>query len=243
MNKAEPQQISQFATEQGAVAAGRGDSQLSARLKQATVSAHRGAESSGIIRQLIEQRASRDGYQVYLAGLHPVYAALESRLAPLRAAPGFDRIADPALARQAKIEQDLRSLCGPDWRRRVPRIRGAEAYARRILNASRAQLVAHAYVRYLGDLHGGQVIKRMLRKSLALDVTQLNFYDFPAIEDIVAARRRFRDALDYLGVRLDGDLVVDEALTAFALATRMSLEVETEVCAAAAAGRLAAPAN
>ena len=95
------------------------DAGLAARLKQATAPAHRVAESSGIIRRLIERRASREDYLLYLRNLHPLYAALEARLARLRNAAGFDPIADPALARRDAIESDLAALAGDDWRRHL----------------------------------------------------------------------------------------------------------------------------
>jgi heme oxygenase (biliverdin-producing, ferredoxin) len=39
-------------------------------------------------------------------------------------------------------------------------------------------LVAHSYVRYLGDLSGGQFIKRIVTKAYGLDESAVNFYEF-----------------------------------------------------------------
>ncbi len=41
-------------------------------------------------------------------------------------------------------------------------------------------LVAHAYVRYLGDLSGGQQLKRIVTRSLAIGprLRRIAFYDF-----------------------------------------------------------------
>ena len=42
-----------------------------------------------------------------------------------------------------------------------------------------AALLAHAYVRYLGDLSGGQFIKRRIAKAYDLEDSRgLSFYDF-----------------------------------------------------------------
>lgn len=52
-------------------------------------------------------------------------------------------------------------------------------------SSDRSRLLAHAYVRYLGDLSGGQVIKRRIRKAYGLDEEGLSgtqFYDFEKLE-------------------------------------------------------------
>lgn len=48
-----------------------------------------------------------------------------------------------------------------------------------------SRLLAHAYVRYLGDLSGGQVIKRRVRKAFGLaedECSGTQFYDFEKLE-------------------------------------------------------------
>jgi heme oxygenase (biliverdin-producing, ferredoxin) len=139
---------------------------------------------------------------------------------------GYRVLTDPALARGAALEADLRALAGATWRTRIPLLASAKDYAQRIDQASPSQLLAHAYVRYLGDLNGGQIIRRLLRDSLALGDAQLGFYAFPEIDDIESFREDFRAALDALAAQLDAESVVDEALRAFALATRVSIDIE-----------------
>ena len=54
-------------------------------------------------------------------------------------------------------------------------------YLDRLTTVSRSQpalLLAHAYVRYLGDLSGGQYIKYKIKKAYNLDDDALRFYDF-----------------------------------------------------------------
>ena len=100
------------------------------------------------------------------------------------------------------------------------------AYIRRIDNADEAQLAAHAYVRYLGDLNGGAIIKRLLRDSLELAEAELMFYEFGGIADRAAFCDQFRAALDSLPSRYDAERILDEALVGFRLATEQSIEVE-----------------
>lgn len=199
---------------------------LSAALKQHTREAHRRAETSGIIRQLVRRQASREGYIAYLANLHPVYRAMEQRFARLTRHPPFDTIAHPALHRQRAIENDLDALASNSWRSGIALQTATRAYIRRIDDADEAQLAAHAYVRYLGDLNGGAIIKRLLRDSLALGEAELMFYEFGGIADRATFCDQFRAALDSLPTRYDADSFLNEALVGFRLATEQSIEVE-----------------
>jgi heme oxygenase len=63
------------------------------------------------------------------------------------------------------------------------------AYTKRLHTLSHSAdpslLLAHAYVRYLGDLNGGQVIRRRVAKAYAIDVEDgsgVKFYEFKNLE-------------------------------------------------------------
>jgi heme oxygenase len=75
--------------------------------------------------------------------------------------------------------------------------------------------VSHAYVRYLGDLSGGQVLKRLLGKSMSLPAEALTVYDFPDV-DTKILKRELREALDRAGRMTDDPhKLVIEAMNAF----------------------------
>jgi heme oxygenase len=192
-------------------------------LKHSSRDHHRHAERTGVIRQMVKRQISRAQYAVYLRNLYPVYRALEHRLATLCLSPGFELITDPALARSQSIEQDMSNLIGIDWQDRFELMESAEIYADRIAAASLSQLVAHAYVRYLGDLNGGQIVKRLLREALELTDRELSFYDFPDIDNIPDFRLRFRASLNALSGNLDIESVISETLSAFQMATALSI--------------------
>lgn len=199
---------------------------LASILKQETQAAHRRAETSGVIRRLVRQQASRAIYIAYLRNLHPVYQMLEQRLAELGREPPFDVIAHPALYRRTALERDLSALAGNGWRDSIAMLPATRAYITRLATADEAQLAAHSYVRYLGDINGGTIIKRLLRKSLALDETELAFYEFDDISDPAAFCDDFKAALDTLSKYHDTRRIVDEALVGFRLATDQSIEIE-----------------
>ena len=199
---------------------------LSVALKRGTRDAHRRAETTGVIRQLVRRQASSAGYIRLLRTLHPVYRALERRIGALEHDPDCAFVADPSLYRSQSIEQDLGELAGTAWRSTIPLLPAARAYAERIDKADESQVLAHAYVRYLGDLNGGQIIKRLLRESLALEAAELTYYEFDGIADAASYSAYFKRSLDALPTTHDPNHIVAEALAAFRLATDLSIAVE-----------------
>ena len=114
----------------------------------------------------------------------------------------------------------LTALSGQAWAERFPILPAGARYAARLAAIADgddgACLIAHAYARYLGDMSGGQILKRLLARSLALDDMALSFYDFPAISDIKEFKAEYRAAIDRAAAEV-GDLrsVIDEASVAF----------------------------
>jgi heme oxygenase len=200
-------------------------------LRRATEALHLEAERSGYIRDILRKRASRQGYGLFLRNLQPAYGALErglQRQADHPALLGFDW---PPLLRLQALERDLEALAAGPWRQAFVLLPAAEAYAARIeqVQAEAPQrLLGHAYVRYVGDLSGGQIVKAILARAPGLAADMLRFYDFPDIDDAEAFKRRFRAALDRVGEAAhDGAAIIDEALIAFRLNIEVACAVQT----------------
>jgi heme oxygenase (biliverdin-producing, ferredoxin) len=194
---------------------------LAETLRTQTKPLHTAAERSGIIRELLAGTASRQGYALLLRNLLPVYRALESGLDRHLNSRGFRELRWPALYRATAIESDLVGLSGQSWCERLPLLSEANCYARRVTeaaNGSGARLMAHAYVRYLGDLSGGQILKRLLIRSLSLEESSLAYYEFSDVEDIATFKTQFRNTIDRAATEI-GEVasVIDEAVTAFGL--------------------------
>jgi heme oxygenase len=154
-----------------------------------TKTLHVEAERTGIIRDLLRGGASREGYILLLRNLLPAYLAMEQGLERHRGSPHLGQLAAYRLDRAAAIEADLVSLCGERWSQDVPLLAAGELYAGRIAKAAEgdgARLIAHAYTRYLGDLSGGQILQRLLARSLQLRPSELSFYEFPRFSDLQA---------------------------------------------------------
>lgn len=204
---------------------------LTIRLREGTNSLHADAERSGIVAEILHGRVEPWAYALLLRNLLPVYQQMESGLERLRALPWINPIALREIYRAQALEADLARIAGPNWQKDLAILPAADQYADRVAAASEAGgalLAAHAYVRYLGDLNGGQVLKRLLSRSLALDEASLSFYEFADIADLDAFKRRFRAALDRVGDLIsDIDAIVAEARTAFLLNIALSKEVKT----------------
>lgn len=199
---------------------------LATALRIHTRAVHAAAERSGIVREILRGTASRQGYVLLLRNLVPVYQHMEGELERLRGSPGVGALAYRDLYRSRALESDLEQLAGSDWRDSLSVLPAAERYAQRVLVAASGdgqQLIAHAYTRYLGDLSGGQVLRRLLHRSLGLDASLLSFYEFPGIPDIAVFKAQYRRNLDRAGREIaDPAGVLDEALVAFRLNMALS---------------------
>ena len=205
---------------------------LSSLLREGTRAQHVRAERSGFIADLLRGRGERTGYVLLLRNLLPAYRALEQGLERHGASPVFAGLAWPALFRSLALERDLDALVGPDWPRTIALLPEGKRYAAVVAAASGGaghRLLAHAYTRYLGDLSGGQVIGRLLGRSLGMGEEALSFYRFAAIEDPDTFKRDFRHALDAASPLVDRALVVEEAVTAFELNIALSEAIHRAV--------------
>jgi heme oxygenase len=205
-------------------------------LRERTRDLHARAERSGIIADILHGRATRDGYVLLLRNLLPVYQALEQQLARHARSPLVGPIVRPELARAGFIEADLRCLSAEASP--LPVLQASDNYVKAILQASAGdggRVVAHAYARYLGDLSGGQIVKRLLTRSLDLPPAALSFYEFPAIADIATFKSEYRAAIDRAGDESgDFDAIVEEGALAFEL--NIALSIALQAAAAQALG-------
>lgn len=203
-------------------------------LRERTADLHTQAERSGIIADILRGRADRDGYVLMMRNLLPVYQALEHWLQRRAASPVVAPIARPELARANAIEADLAALAA-DWSS-WPVLPEAAGYVDAVVRAAEgdgSRLIAHAYARYLGDLSGGQILRKLLARSLGLPPGALSFYDFADIGDLAQFKGDYRAAIDRAGDEVANlAAVVEEGARAFELNIALSTALQ------AAAARL-----
>jgi heme oxygenase len=204
---------------------------LAQDLRLGTAALHARAEKTGIVREIMRGRVSLADYALYLRNLLPAYQAMEAGLARHAAMPALACLPHTGLARAQAMLRDLGSL---DPEGRLPLLEAGAAYARQVEQAATdgPGLIGHAYARYLGDLSGGQHLRRALARGAGLPEDCQAFFAFPAIADPDGFKLRYRAALDAAG-RLLGDT---RAVIAAAQAAFSSNIVLSEAVQAASAG-------
>lgn len=109
---------------------------------------------------------------------------------------------DRRLDRVATLVHDLRELVGPDADvrladGRLPICGATVAYAHVLRERHTPErILANHYVRYLGDLSGGQAIARLVARHYGVAPEALTFYAFDELGPIKPYRDTYRAALD-----------------------------------------------
>jgi len=203
---------------------------LTSRLKSATQELHGVAERAGSMSELLRGRVERSSYCLMLRNLHALYEALEAALDRHEHLPLVGPVRLPVLYRAGALADDLRQLHGTGWNE-LRLTEAMHSYVARLDHLSRTRpplLAAHAYVRYMGDLSGGQILREVVRRGLRLaDGAGTAFYTFAGDVDAEVIKHAFRAALDALPV--DDDLaqdIVAEARDSFALHIRLFEELD-----------------
>ena len=203
---------------------------LAVALREQTREQHARAERAGVMGELLGRRIPRRTYCALLRNLLPIYAALESALATPAARPKLAPIAFPELRRADALENDLRVLRDGASAPELPLVTAARDYALRLPRIGMQRptdLIAHAYLRYLGDLSGGQILRAIVADLFALpDRRGTRFYDFGSPEEASDLARRFRAGLD--AIELDAEqaaCVIAEAKWGFEMHGRLFEEL------------------
>jgi heme oxygenase len=193
---------------------------LSALLREGTRADHAAAETERFIDQLMSGALNRAAYADLAAQQLAVYEALEEATSAIRTDDRSARLVFDELARVPAIERDLAFLYGPSWKDQIRILPATREYADRVreVGGSLPHYAAHAYTRYLGDLSGGQIIKRMMERHYGLADGGLAFYTFPDIPKVKTFKDTYRDRLDQLALGPDEvATTVSEAQLAFRL--------------------------
>lgn len=202
---------------------------LAAMLRARTRDLHDRAERSGVIAELLRGRIRPSAYLLLSGNLLPVYRALEDGLHRHARDPIVAPFARPELLRAEALARDVAVLAGRSATGAVPALAAGRRYVERIEQVAPASpelLIAHAYVRHLGDLSGGQTVRRLLIRAPGIGPDAVRSYEFPDLADLDRARSEYRAALDRAGMRLtDWTAVLEEACEAFRLTIALAEEV------------------
>ncbi|KAF9027165.1 heme oxygenase (decycling) 1 [Podila verticillata] len=195
---------------------------LAVDLKEGTKTVHADAERSKFMKYFFKGEVSPATYGRFLISLYHVYTALEKALDAHKDNANLQLLYFPTeLARKAALEEDLEFFNGPEWRDMLNPVSPAQqAYIDAIERCSNTKpelLLAHSYVRYLGDLSGGQILAKKLQKYNDLPQGKgVAFYTFDLIEDKDGFKDQFRKRLNQVEVDEETHKqIVEESCQAF----------------------------
>nr|UAD89067.1 heme oxygenase [Gracilariopsis longissima] len=173
---------------------------LAQQLREGTTKAHSMAENVSFVKSFLGGVVDKKSYRKLVANLFFVYTALEEEIEKNKNHSVIRCIYFPELNRKLSLSQDLQYYYGTNWQEKVSPSLATKIYVDRIRNISANQpelLIAHAYTRYMGDLSGGQILKRIAQTAMNLSGSDgVSFYNFKNIKDDKAFKAIYRQALD-----------------------------------------------
>ncbi|KAG0168484.1 hypothetical protein DFQ28_006946 [Apophysomyces sp. BC1034] len=220
------------------------DPELASAMREGTKVVHRAAETSIFTKRFLKGEINRDEYGRYLTSLYFVYTSMEELLEKYKDDPVVQIIHFPTeLSRRESLLRDLEFYYGKD---RVAELidpatmtPAVKTYVQAMEDACTANcsvLIAHSYSRYLGDLSGGQILAKRLKKCVlrleegesAWDSNQgLEFYHFENLGNQAEFKAFYRERLNAAKVNArTRDMIVSEAVRSFELNIAVFDEVQ-----------------
>jgi len=177
-------------------------------LKELTWDSHKRAERTEFMKRLAKKELSPREYYTFLANQYMMYKALEDVGDRLGL---FDDIS--TIKRRDAIERDLVELEGIHKFDYAYFTDAAADYLDHIeaISNDTEKMLAHFYVRYMGDLSGGQILKRLVPGSGS-------YYDF---DDVNSLKEKLASKLN--------ESMADEANLCFTMMTHFLEELNERV--------------
>ena len=131
-------------------------------LRELTHDNHKRVEHTRFAHRLLKKQITPQQYHTYLANQLISYYALEEASSRVGLLSGIESI-----RRASKISKDLAELEAEHGFETTNTLKSVKKYVEYIQGISKDpdRLMAHLYVRHMGDLSGGQIIKRFIPGS------------------------------------------------------------------------------
>lgn len=177
------------------------DTTLSRQIREDTREVHEEAEHTPFIQDLLGGRLGLDAYARLVVQHQAIYIELEAAVAA-NVDPVVAPFLSPELTRLPAIGADLAFLSAAGVLADATVLPATRRYCEHLRTACYerpAALLAHHYVRCLGDLSGGMIVARVLRRHLELpEDLGTAFYAFPDVPSPRDFKMRYRALLDEL---------------------------------------------
>uniref|UniRef100_A0A7S1CUH2 Heme oxygenase n=1 Tax=Picochlorum oklahomense TaxID=249345 RepID=A0A7S1CUH2_9CHLO len=176
---------------------------LSARLKQGTKEQHDRASRVKIMGKIMSRNVSRAEYEQLLFTYYQMYTVLEKAIRDHCENESIKNVYSSKLERVDSIKLDLEYFVGKEWEsdERLntvsPAVEQFQAHIQDLAAKQPSLLLAHFYVRYLGDLAGGQIISTKIQRRFEMaDLNGLNFYTFKDIPNVRGHVKQIKEGID-----------------------------------------------
>ncbi|XP_028913065.1 heme oxygenase 2 [Ornithorhynchus anatinus] len=195
---------------------------LSELLKEGTKESHDRAENTQFVKDFLKGHINKELFKLATTALYFTYSALEEEMDRNKDHPAFAPLYFPMeLHRKEALIKDMEYFYGEGWKDQVQCSEATRTYVERIHYVGQNEpelLVAHAYTRYMGDLSGGQVLKKVAQRALKLPNTGegTQFYLFENVTNAQQFKQFYRARMNALDLdRKTKDKIVEEANKAF----------------------------
>lgn len=206
-------------------------SNLAAKLREGTQEVHTMAENMGFIKCFLKGVVEKKSYRKLVGNFYHIYSAMEEEMDRHKDHPVVSKIYFPELHRKESLEKDMAYYFGSDWQNTFKPSSAAKAYIERIKevgNNAPELLASHSYTRYIGDLSGGQILKKITVNAMGLAEGEgTAFYEFETITDEKGFKDNYRASLDSAPVDDEtAEAIVQEAKDAFGMNMELFKELE-----------------
>nr|YP_009564994.1 heme oxygenase [Gelidium galapagense]QBA96345.1 heme oxygenase [Gelidium galapagense] len=207
---------------------------LAQQLREGTTKSHSMAENVSFVKSFLGGVVDKKSYRKLVANLFFIYEAIEEEIEDNKQHELVKFIYFPELNRKNSLIKDLVYYYGYDWQNQINPSLATKLYITRIHEIGKSQpelLVAHAYTRYMGDLSGGQILKKIAKSAMRLsDTNGTAFYDFDQIPDDKSFKQIYRQSLDDIPLSNNQiRQIIGEANIAFNLNMRVFQELNSNL--------------
>uniref|UniRef100_A0A8D0HPE9 Heme oxygenase n=1 Tax=Sphenodon punctatus TaxID=8508 RepID=A0A8D0HPE9_SPHPU len=195
---------------------------LSELLKEGTKESHDHAENTQFVKDFLKGRIKKELFKLATVALYFTYSALEEEMDRNKDHTAFAPLYFPLeLHRKEALIKDMEYFYGKEWKEKIQCSGATQSYVDRIHYIGQHEpelLVAHAYTRYMGDLSGGQVLKKVAQRALKLPSTGegIQFYVFENVTNAQQFKQFYRARMNALDFdKKTKEQIIEEANKAF----------------------------
>lgn len=207
---------------------------LAEQLREGTTKAHSMAENVSFVKSFLGGVVDKQQYRKLLANLYFIYDEIEKQIEANRKHPIVKHLHFKELLRKESLEEDLLYYYGATWPNEICPSKATEVYVTRLqqIGSNNPELlIAHAYTRYMGDLSGGQILKKIAQKAMNLSGNQgTAFYEFKTIPDETVFKKEYKIVLNQLPLNeMEMKAIIAEANIAFTLNMKVFQELDSNI--------------